>query len=520
MSVVEQDIQRFQKAKERKTNWEEYYRDCLTHVAPHRESFDKDETPGQRKDGRKTVYDSTAIDAGSKFVSNLQSSLLPPMRNWITFKPGPSIKKESKEETAKTLEQIEETMFTALRNSNFDTQISECFYDLLIGTASLLVQKGTKSQPFRFVSVPLSEIVLEEGIDGRPDASWREWKVAPRNIEKTWTDANLSKELKELVKEKPDEKIEIIEGTVPAKVKITTPAGSKTVDGYRYYVIDMKHKKQIVERQYASNPWVIFRWESLPGEIYGRGPALKALPDIKTLNKTKELLLKNAAINTAGIWQADDDGVINTDNLKLEPGTVIPKAVGSKGLQPLTTGADIQLSQIVINDLRNSINNMFFADPLGPIDAPVKTATELSLRQNELAKRIGSAFGRLQYELIKPLVNRLLSILDDLGLIDLGDFTVDGNVIDIEHVSPLARAQDEEDVTAIIRMLEMIAGYYGPETIQVAAPIDRVLPLLAPKLNVPSGMFPSEKEFKQIRNTVGKMAQQQLQQGGLANEQA
>lgn len=513
MAIFEKDLQRFSKAKKRKTNWTEHYRDCLTYVAPHRESFDADE-PGTAKDSKGLVYDSTAIDAGSKFVSNLQSSLLPPMRNWIGFQPGPQVK--DNESVKKTLSDIEDLMFAGIRNSNFDTQISESFYDLLIGTGSLLVQKGTKEAPFRFISVPLSEIVLEEGIDGRPDATWREWKLPVRNIEQTWSDAKLSKELKEKLAEKPDDRVCIVEGTVPEKVKITTPGGTKEVDGYRYFVMDVDNKSYIVEREMATSPWVIFRWEALPGEIYGRGPALKALPDIKTLNKTKELLLKNASINVAGIWQADDDGVINMENIKLVPGTVIPKATNSKGLQPLNTGGDVNLAQIVINDLRNAINNMFFADPLGPIDAPVKTATELSLRQNELAKRIGSAFGRLQYELLKPLVNRLLSILDELDLIDIGDFKVDGNIIDIQHVSPLARAQDEEDVTAIMRYLELIAGFYGPETLQIAAPVDKVVAAITPKLKLPEAMVPTQAEFDQAKQAAVQVLNQQAAMGNVS----
>ncbi len=32
------------------------------------------------------------------------------------------------------------------------------------------------------------------------------------------------------------------------------------------------------------------------GEVYGRGPLIAAMPDVKTLNKTVELVLKNAAL--------------------------------------------------------------------------------------------------------------------------------------------------------------------------------------------------------------------------------
>jgi hypothetical protein len=36
-----------------------------------------------------------------------------------------------------------------------------------------------------------------------------------------------------------------------------------------------------------------------------------------------------------GDLAADDDGVLNVDNIDLSPGVIIPKAVGSVGLKPL-----------------------------------------------------------------------------------------------------------------------------------------------------------------------------------------
>ena len=37
----------------------------------------------------------------------------------------------------------------------------------------------------------------------------------------------------------------------------------------------------------------------------------------------------------SGVYQMDDDGVINPDTINLVPGTVIPKAPNSAGLQPV-----------------------------------------------------------------------------------------------------------------------------------------------------------------------------------------
>jgi len=512
---------RFDKAVKRKTNWETLYQEALCYVAPHRETFYDAEVsvPGQDKSGKGEVFDSTAIDGVQKFVSNLQSSLVPPMKEWIGLKPGALIKKDQK--MAEGLADVSSILFSNLQNSNFDTQMSESFYDLAIGTGALLAFKGDVNKPFRFVNVPLSQLYLEEGPNGIVETSFRKFKVAGRNIEPTWDDAKISKEMKEKMSEDEGHEFSLIEATYPDDVEIFNIELNKKekVKGFRYVVVEKQSKHVLVEREMRSSPWIVFRWSTLPGEIYGRGPALIALPDIKTLNKTKELLLKSASMAILGMYTAVDDGTLNVENIKLAPGAIIPVAANEGSMQGATlrrldAAARPDLAQIIINDLRASINSQLFADPLGPVDLPVKTATEMQLRQAELAKRIGASFGRLQFELIQPLVNRLLDILDELGLIDLGEYRVDGNIIAIEHVSPLSRAQDEEEVMSIFRYMEAIVGMYGPEALHIAAPIEKILKEIGPRLNVPPSIVPTEEELDErtaeAAQAMGAVQQQQV----------
>src|SRR3546814_19576753 len=74
---------------------------------------------------------------------------------------------------------------------------------------------------------------------------------------------------------------------------------------------------------------------------------MKALPDIKTANKVVELILNNASIAVTGIWQADDDGVLNPSTVRVVPGAIIPKAQGSAGLTPPAAPGRFDVSQLV-----------------------------------------------------------------------------------------------------------------------------------------------------------------------------
>ena len=509
---VDAVLKRFDLAKKRKTQWQELYEEALEYAAPHRETFTSDlDTPGQDKMGRGLVFDSTALDSMQKFASNLQSSLVPPFKDWIRLKPGSAVAEE--EGLEEILKEVTKVFFSHIHNSNFDTQIAESFLDLAVGTGALLLLKGTVDQPFQFVNVPLSQLFLEEGPNGIINTSFRQSKIQIRNIEKTWLDAEIPEKLLEKTNRDPNVEIKILEATIADKITMFNSETNRDelIDGFKYIVIDIETKSVLVEREQRSSPWLVFRWSTIPGEIYGRGVLLFALPDIKTLNKTKELLLQSASIAIFGMYTVEDDGIINMENIELGPGAMIPvDSNGRQGrgpsIQPLIASGSPDLGQIIIQDLKQNIKSIMFADPLGPVDLPVKSATEISLRQQELAKRIGSAFGKLQFELLTPLVNRGLDILDELGLINLGPFRVDGNIIAIEHVSPLAMAQEEEEFVNMVRLAELVSSLYGPQVLLGMIPPDRFITEAARKINVNREVIASEEEIEVMKAAIKQQA--------------
>lgn len=522
MSDVEQILKRFQAAKSHKTLWDEQYRKALDYAAPNRQVY-HEAAPGQDKNNADIVFDSTAMVALDSFVSNLQSSLVPPNKQWVKMQAGSGIPPETRSQANQQLEAIGELLFDALRVSNFDTQISQSFYDLAFGVGALLVQKGDTQRPFHFTSVHIGQLYLEEGPMGRVDTAFRYSRMPLRNIESTWPDANIPADLREKAAQSPDQRIPVIEGVIADKVKVLRKGqdGLAEVPGYRYVVISEQGSHLMVDRQQESSPWVIFRWPGLADEVYSRGPVLKALPDIKTLNKVKELLLKKGSRDVYGIYTYLDDGVVNVDNVQLGAACFIPVESngGPRGasIAPLPATGDVNLGQFLFNDLQQAIYKTLFAEPLGRVDLPVKTATEIAYRQAELSKRIGSAFGKLQYELMGPLINRLLYILEELGLVDLDGFRVDGRVINIEYMSPLAQAQDQEDIMAARQYAETVLSLFGPQIGNAMIVQDEFAKYLGEKLHIPRRLIPSDQAFETMKQALAQQqAQQSAQEAGAA----
>lgn len=224
----------------------------------------------------------------------------------------------------------------------------------------------------------------------------------------------------------------------------------------------------LAEGTFAASPFINFRWLKAPGETYGRSPVMKALPDIKTANKVVELVLKNASIAVTGIWQADDDGVINPATIKLVPGTIIPKAVGSAGLTPLQTPGRFDVSEIVLDQLRSRIRKALFVDFLGQVNSPRMTATEVLERAAEMARVLGATYGRLQSELLSPLITRAQAILGRRG--EIPDFPLDGRTVALEYRSPQARYQAQQNIQNTLLWLDVVSKL-GPAAI---ASVDQV----------------------------------------------
>ena len=497
---VEQLIQRFDAAKARKMPWIAHLRECYEYALPQRDNFS-----GQAKGSKKNtaIYDSTAVIGVTKYASRLQASLVPPWRRWSILAPGSEVPENEREQVQTALDKNTEIIFDHINHSNFATQCHESFLDLAVSTGSMTVKRSTRggSSLLEFDAVPLAEVFPEEGPNSTIETVWREHSIPARHIDRLWPGAEISSQLKKKVAEKPDIKVSLIEGTVYEPKS----------DMYYMCVIEVKEKHVCYTEEYEVSPWIVFREMVVPGEVLGRGRIMQVLPDIKTANKVTEFGLRNAALAIAGIYTAQDDGVINPYTMKLAPGMVIP--VGSNDssnptLRPLDRAGDFNVGELVITDLRDRINKALFADPYGNTDSPVKSATEMSLRSQELLMDAGSAFSRLQSEFIEKIIKAVAAILMDAGKI--APIKIDGREVTIKHTSPLARAQDQEDLLAMQQFMEMGAAF-GPEAFALGAKIEDTVAWIGKKLGIEQKLLRTEEERLEMQEKAAAAMQQQQQ---------
>lgn len=498
--TVEQLLQRHKIAQNRKEDFRSLYEDAMEYALPQRNLYsgDYENNNGGRKKMTR-VFDSTAINSTQRFANRLQSGIFPPQRKWCRLEPGSDIPADRRAEAQRALDMYSEKMFAVLKQSNFDIAMGEFLLDLSVGTAVMLVQPGDAVSPINFIPVPQYLVSFEEGANGQVDNVYRRMRLKGEAISQQWPDAVISQELQTMIDEKPTEEVELVEATVYDYER----------GDYCYHVIHPKSTSELVYRRIKTSPWVVSRYMKVAGEIYGRGPVLTALPDIKTLNKTLELLLKNASLAITGVYTAADDGVLNPATVRIVPGAIIPVARngGAQGeaLKPLPRAGDFNVSQIIINDLRANIKRTLLDESLPPDNMSARSATEVVERMKELAQNLGSAFGRLINETMIPIVTKMLEVMDQGGLIDL-PLRVNGLEIKVSPVSPLAMAQNMDEINNIMQFMQ-IAQSMGPEG-QMAIKAGAAMDYIADKLGVPAIVRTNEQERKAMMDQMMQAAQQ------------
>lgn len=474
---------RYRQALDRRDRWLPLWQDCYDVALPAHASFTSSRVPGGQVG--ETLYDATAPDAVDQLAASLLAHLMPPWARWFGFAAGPDIDPAIAQNLGATLDQAAETLYGHLDRSNLAVEMHQCFLDLVVGgTASLLVEAAPTGAPsaFSFSAIPLSQVALASGTQGKLDSTYRRlWlshddlvdrygAVAKAALDDRMGSPSLgAAQADALVVEmvEPElgqqryryravlETIAVGErGMAVPQVGAAGDAGPVLADGV-----------------FDRSPFINFRWLKATGEAYGRSPVMKALPDIKTANKVVELILKNATLAIAGVWQADDDGVLNPATIELVPGAIIPKAVGSSGLTPLDPPGRFDVSQLVLEDLRARIRHALLADQLAELNTPRMTATEVVERSAAMTRLLGATYGRLQAELMTPLLRRCYDLLRQRG--EVPDLPLDGQAVIIRHRSPLAQAQTQRSVSGTVSWLELsqALGAEGMATIDGPAAV-------------------------------------------------
>ena len=127
----------------------------------------------------------------------------------------------------------------------------------------------------------------------------------------------------------------------------------------------------------------------------------------------------------------------------------------------------------------------------------------------ELSRQLGSVYGRLQAEFVFPVIRRVIYLLKKQGRIELPE--VDGREVQIRSVSPMLRAQRNEDISQHINFATVVGQLFGPELVQTIINPSKYTQKLSQWYEVDQSLLRDESEQNQL---AAQAAQQQMGQAG------
>lgn len=450
MELAERLIRRQAEMAADRSTFDSHWQEIVDYMMPMRQGIITAGSPGEKKMSK--IFDSTATHSLHLLAAGLNGMLTNPAMPWFILRlPDEDLMEQ--DEVKGWLQEVEKRIYLLLAQSNFGTEIHECYLDLAgFGTACMFV--GETDRSMYFDNRHIAEITLSENSYGQVDTVFRKFSLTARQIVDQWP-KEASRDVQDAARDKPDRQFELLHAVYPREKANPRKKDRKNFPIASIY-LETKTVTVLSEAGFQEFPYLTPRWEVASGELFGRSPAMIALPFVKLLNEMRKTVLKAAQKQVDPPLLVSHDGFVNP--IRTTPGglNVIRADEVTGKLMPFpTAGGSLGITLEMIQDMQNNIRTIFFNDQLQIVADTKMTATEVMQRTEERMRSMGPLLGRMQSEFLKPLIDRIFGIMWRKGYLPPPPPELAGQEIDVEYVSPLAKAQKGSETTSISRLLEM-----------------------------------------------------------------
>lgn len=489
------------------------YEDCYEYMLPFRNTFNRDSTNSHNTPSK--MYDSTAMSSASNFVNTMQENFTPVWQQWVTLKAGPAIPEKDRADWNEHLGNMMDKVFGYIQASNFSTAVAETYFDWGVGTGSLWLHEGDENNPLNYISAPASQFALSEGRFGTVDNRFRKHHVKAKLIKHTWPNADISfsSELQNTVQNNPNELVELVESCYYDYTELL----------WYYEVHHRKSEHMLLRMEIQEEMCFTPRWMKVAGNPWGFGPFILALADVRTLNKMKEYMLRNAALAVFGVYTVASNGGFNPNAIRIAPNSFIPveRNGGPNGpsIQALERAGSLDMQEFMMRDLRDSIKKTMLDNRLPDQQAQPATAFEIAERIKEFQQDTGTAYGRSMFEFVRPNIKRAIGILKRKGMLrGFEDIEIDDFNVQVQVTSPIAQLESFKEVEKFMQAYQMTAGI-SPQLAMMAYEIEKFPEWLIGKIDGPNELLRSDIKPDQIKDVLLNLAGAQLQGANVAVDQ-
>lgn len=443
--------------KSEMSEWEDMWDEISNYITPARRVKTSFTAPAKRKLIAAKAINTTAEDALGILVSGFQGGFIPSTRPWLRM--------DWKDKRAKGmsalqtwLEEASEVLNAAFQNTNFYSAVKVAIHECCgFGTGCVFSDSSVSGSPFSIENHSVGEYVFALDENGNPNKLYRVYFLSPANLVEKYGKDRVSAATNELVESKTAIRdyrfVAVIDAIIPEPFqdkkfkRYTWEIGTGGMSTLNDMLTGPKVGKSepLEVSGFYEFPIHIMRWDILAGDVFGVGPGMSALPEVKRLQEIEKSY-------RLAVHREVDPPLIGPSYLR---GTM-SSLPGSKNYYRNPNDRVYRLFEANFNEqacltLMERIegriklkffNDIFLTAARDPNASPLKAA-EVVMRDGEKMLRLGSVMERVVPEFFRPLIVRCFNIMYRKGLLPQvpPEVLQLGGGVNIEFTSPLAQAQ-------------------------------------------------------------------------------
>lgn len=512
-------IRTYHDLKGKRGNWETHWEEIAERILPRQIGFVGERTDGEKKTQK--VFDSKPMVALERFAAVMDSMLTPRQSRWHNLRTtDESLNRDFAVQD--WFYQVNNILYAARYSpkANFAGQNSERWISTgAFGTGCIF----TDFEPgvgLRYRCVNLRDLFLLENHQGAIDTVYRCFKYTARQAAQRFGEDALPEEIRKCLDDakRQHDSFEFVHCVKPRTDYDPERADARGKPWASYYV-SVKHRQIVSEGGYTSFPYSVSRYVTAPDEVYGRSPAMAALPDIKMLNEMSKTDIRAVHKLIDPPILLHDDGILGGGamTVNMRPGGLNIGGVDRNGralIQPFGTGARVDIADAKMEQRRAAIDDAFLVTLFQIlVETPRMTATEALIRAQEKGMLLTPTMGRQQSEALGPLIERELDLLAFHRVLPpMPPALVEaGGEYEIVYDSPMSRMQRAEELVGVQRTMELLAPFAQIDpTVLDIFDRDELARLTAEVSGVPTPVLRSPDALKQLRADRAEQEQQAM----------
>ena len=514
-----------------RASWDKHWQDLIDNFSPRRGKFlSTDRNKGNK---RNTLSNNTPLFARRVLVSGLMTGITSPARPWFRLGP-PDPEMAEFGPVRAWLDEAEKLMYKIFASSNLYKTLPIIYEEAAVIGTSCMIQEDDFDTITRFTPFTAGEYYLDMNGKQRVDTFAREYEMTVGQIigefgykncsvtvQNLYDLGNYSNWIKVNHVIEPVGNMDFPEFKLDDKFKWRSVTYEPGMDG------TAKDKDKFLRvRGYEEFPILAPRWDAKAGDTYGMGPGMDALGDSFALQSQERE--KGKAVAKMVSPPTTAPASLKNTNVSLLPGANNFSDDPNNVFRPIYQ-VNPRVGELIqdISLTEDRINRAFYVDLFLLISRQddVRTATEISARQEEKLLQLGPVLEGMHDELLDPLIDRTFARimrLSETGWRGEGPALLPppppellGSDLKVEYISVLAQAQKLVDTGAMERWV----GFTGqmaqlrPEVLDKIN-ADQVVENMANDLGVPSNAVVPNDIVAEKRKA---QAEQEAQQASLAN---